>query len=192
MVNLFFGILYYQGAFSWGSALLVRFSVLNNLICVFLFIPAIIFSPFFLIFERTRTKASFLLLFSVTYILVAFGGAIFCLEIFESHYERLSERSDPVIKAIKLYDKKYKIPPRDLNDLVTEFLPEYPSPNMGAFSEYHYTASDVQLCETVRKWMLYVYNPGGHKLIYKPSQSCRQPNYGEWIVKGDWAFYGEY
>jgi len=111
-------------------------------------------------------------------------------------FERLAERSAPLVQAIRKYESDHKYPPDKLADLVPDYLPEIPRTGMGAYPEYEYhVGSDIWVC-TRNKWILKVFTPSGlinfDMFVFFPDGNYPEYGFGGYFERvGDWAYCHE-
>ncbi len=112
-------------------------------------------------------------------------------------FRRLADRSAPLVEAIQAYDQKHRQPPKSLNELVPEFLPEVPKTGMGAYPEYEYKTGESSAKNFQgNPWILVVDTPIGvinwDQFMYFPLQNYPKEGWGGWVEKvGSWAYLHE-
>lgn len=129
-----FSFPYFDGAFSLfstGYAFLLMLAFPVGAVALLAFLVRVI------AWEKMLTP--FLILASC---LTIFGCAgLWEIPIQRAAHARLlavTERSKPLIAAIKAYEAKYSKPPARLNDLVPKFLPQYPRTGLKGHPDYEY------------------------------------------------------
>jgi hypothetical protein len=111
-------------------------------------------------------------------------------------FERLAQRSRPLIQAIKQYEATYGAPPETLTDLVPTYLPEVPRTGMAAYPHYRYRiCNGLEQCDGNR-WAVSVPAPFGvlnwDEFIYYPLGNYPQTDFRGWLEPiRDWAYVHE-
>lgn len=112
-----------------------------------------------LVFPRTRKDA----LLALAYSLVWFGAAKICVwtgDMIRIHaFLELSERSTPIVDAIRAYETKNGSPPDRFEQLVPEYLPTIPATGMRAYPTYQLYVSKAPSEINGNPWMLSVFTP---------------------------------
>ncbi len=120
-----------------GSKYILDFSLLFRIAIIFAAFLVII-SSLLLIFRKTRRVAAFLIIGCLAYSFAALP----CFKIGNivrmKGFERLAERSAPLVNSIHEYERSHGKPPAKLEHLVPEFLPAVPETGMGAYPDYKY------------------------------------------------------
>jgi hypothetical protein len=128
----------------------------------------------------------------------ALGIASFALSIrVRDHaFESLAVRSQPLVGAIHAYRSKYGRAPANRDQLVPEFLAEWPDTRMAAYPEYRYIlVSDATMYEG-NEWILEVRTSNGvmnwDSFLYFPAQNYPRSGYGGVMERvGEWAYVHE-
>jgi hypothetical protein len=191
---LWFPFAEYAAVSSWGNGGLLwagMFFALPLLAAFCIFIAA----PIALFFRRVRRIALVSLLCAVAY----FAAFIIAVRIGErvrmQGFDRLAERSAPLVQAIRAYEQKKGRPPDALQLLVPEFIPSVPSTGMGAYPEYRYVTGYPTNYDG-NPWVLYVFTPAGginfDQFMYFPRQNYPTQGYGGALERvRDWAYVHE-
>jgi hypothetical protein len=111
-------------------------------------------------------------------------------------FERLAERSRPLIQAIEAYARDRGDPPANLEHLVPEYLPAVPKTGMAAYPEYEYFAGSIAVERYGQPWVLSVFCPSGginfDQFLYFPDGDYPEQGHGGWLQRiGDWAYVHE-
>jgi hypothetical protein len=157
-------------------------------------VPIILVALVGLAFPRMRRYSAVLALCSVAY-LVAFICSVRLGEnVRMSAFQRLAERSKPLVAAVRAFEQKHGRPPESLQALVPEFLPSVPSTGLGAYPGYRYStpASDYD----GNPWVITIFTPSGginfDQFMYFPLTNYPKTGYGGWLERvGDWAYVHE-
>ncbi|QIF02045.1 hypothetical protein [Roseimicrobium sp. ORNL1] len=112
-------------------------------------------------------------------------------------FNRLAERSAPLVEAIKKYEKEHGAPPPSLESLVPQYLPTVPRTGIMAYPTYRYypKAKDSKDYEG-NPWILSVSTPSGginfDEFLYFPLQNYPETGYGGGLQRiRDWAYLHE-
>ncbi len=110
--------------------------------------------------------------------------------------ERFSDRSLPLIAAIKKYELANLAPPPSLQALVPTYLPAVPSTGMMAYPEYRYiTGNDAVKKYSGNSWALSVNTGAGFsfdRILYFPKQNYPPHGFGGVLEPvGVWAYVHE-
>ncbi|MDH3593241.1 MAG: hypothetical protein OEM93_00175 [Rhodospirillales bacterium] len=121
-------------------------------------------------------------------------------------FEKLAERSRPLVEAIGRYERERDAPPHSLDSLVPDYLDEIPETGIEACPEYDYEAvveiaddygqSSGRRVARVSRWELRVHCPIGFLnwdvFFYWPTQDYPDGIYGGAIERiADWAYVHE-
>jgi hypothetical protein len=149
----------------------------------------IVASAPFLLFPTKRRRA--LRVLAVCLAFVALSTVLGAIErdIRMDAFERLAERSRPLVDAVGRFEREKGHPPDALSDLVPEFLPTVPGTQIGAYPEYEYV-SGHRAASYGDRWALVVPAPRGginaDHFYFVPSR--RYPPYGGFERVGEWAY----
>jgi hypothetical protein len=162
---------------------------------VFALLFCLVSAPF-LLFRRTRKAFGALPPIALMIIVGTFVG--FGLgDAYRMHaFHRLGERSKPLIAAIQQYEAEHGSPPRDLSELVPQYLPRVPHTGMGGYPDYELVTDEWVEKETGNGWLLNVDTPSGlinwDVFLYYPNQQYPRRGYGGVLERvGDWAYVHE-
>jgi hypothetical protein len=113
-------------------------------------------------------------------------------------FERLIERSRPLIAAIREYEEVHGRPPSTLDALVPEFLPGVPETGVGSAPTYEYEsfATDESPSEGAIPWWLMLPVSTGvinwDILLFLPNGDYPEYGWGGWLEPvSDWAYVHE-
>lgn len=110
-------------------------------------------------------------------------------------FHRLSERSKPLVAAIRAYEEQQGKPPESLETLVPNFISSVPTTGMGAYPKYQY-ALTTKTNQHGNPWAITIFTPSGginfDQFMYWPLTNYPERGYGGWIERvGDWAYVHE-
>lgn len=108
----------------------------------------------------------------------------------------LSERSTPIIDAVRTYEAKNGIPPNNLEQLVPDYLPNIPITGIKAYPTYELYVPKLPHEIDGNPWMLSVLTPEAginfDMLMYLPKENYPENGYGGWLERvGHWAYVHE-
>lgn len=157
---------------------------------------ALISSPLLLIRRSSRTLVLAWLLAGVVYLPLGMGGFVLGLHVRHWGFERLAERSAPLVKAIHAYTEQRGQPPVSLTELVPDYLPRVPRTGMMAYPDYRYHAGTNAHRYENNPWVLVVPTPSGginfDQFMYFPLQNYPARGYGGSLVRiRDWVYVRE-
>jgi len=106
-------------------------------------------------------------------------------------FEKLAERTKPLIAAISTYEKDRGSAPAELGELVPTYIATIPATGISAYPEYRYE----KLEKDTDPWELRVDCGQGFsnwdEFYYRPSEQYGQ-RYGGWVEPmGTWAYFHE-
>lgn len=157
-------------------------------------VPAILGALVGLAIRRVRRYSTVLALCSVAYL----GAFVLSVRIGESvrmsAFHRLSERSRPLVAAVRAFEQKHGRPPESLQALVSGFISSVPSTGMGAYPEYRYSTPATN--HDGNPWVITIFTPSGginfDQFMYFPLSNYPKTGYGGWLERvGDWAYVHE-
>ncbi|HVX11240.1 MAG TPA: hypothetical protein VHC22_08680 [Pirellulales bacterium] len=174
--------------FLWG-----QMAYLFPLLIAFLAIP---FQILGLILEQTRRQSFFWLMLCLLFVISCITGIILGQKVRTAGMRAFAQRSRPLIAAIEQYRRDHSAPPRSLDDLVPDYLPQVPSTGMMAYPEYHYYAGEAKIAYAGNPWALSVATPSGginfDQILYFPNQNYPATGYGGSLQPiDDWAYVHE-
>lgn len=175
--------------FVWGAAI-YAFPLLAALFAI----PASIVGLFF---RKSRRECAFILLLSLFLFFCFFAGNLLAHRTRMNGMKACALRSQPLIQAIKQYERDHSAPPSSLDDLVPGYLPAVPSTGMMAYPGYEYhVGADAQARFQNNRWALSIFTPGGginfDMMLYFPDQNYPEYGYGGWLERlEDWAYVHE-
>lgn len=110
-------------------------------------------------------------------------------------FHRLSERSRPLVAAIRAYEERHGKPPESLEALVPGFISSVPTTGMGAYPNYQYELT-TKANQHGNPWIITIFTPLGginfDQFMYWPLTNYPTYGYGGWIERvGDWAYVHE-
>ena len=180
----------------YGSELLLCVTMLYHIA----FLAAVVMLPVMLVrvcMKRTRTRARLWLMVITAYVPCFVAGGMLEHHVWSAGWEAFSERSQPLIAAIKKYERDQGMPPERLADLVPDYLSVLPYTGMRACSEYQYeTGPDTREGFNENPWVLRISPPvfgvGFDLVLYFPNQNYPEHGYGGSLERvGDWAYVHE-
>jgi hypothetical protein len=195
-LNSLFIVASYHAVSVNGSAILLWYTlplVLPLVIALFGVVTSLLLLPF----RATRKAATGV--FAVAAVYLAIG--VLCVSIGSKvrirGFERLVERSRPLISAVRRFEAENKRPPTSLAELVPKYLAVIPNTGMAAYPEYEYVTGD-QALENYdgNPWAVWVDTPSGginwDILIYYPKQNYPRRGHGGSLERvKDWAYVHE-
>ncbi len=167
---------------------------------LFLFLAAVLSLPVLLVrvcVKRYRTRALPWLLLALFYLPCYVAGSYLERQVWVSGWEAFTERSLPLIQAIKAYERDHSAPPKRLDDLVPDYLPVVPDTGIRACPEFHYHSGDIARKQYEgNPWVLWfptpVFGVGFDEMLYFPKQNYPKVGYGGGLERvGDWAYLHE-
>lgn len=169
---------------------------------MFLIIPflaalvTLIVAPFSLFRHQYRLMAARLLILAFVVATSTFGGFKLAARVREAAFHDLAQRSASLLQAIRSYESRYGVPPKDLAALVPDFLPSIPGTGMAAYPDYDYHAGEKSARYDGNPWVVSVFTPTGlinfDQFVYFPLQNYPQDNcVGRFERIADWAYVHE-
>lgn len=195
LINGFLVLAFYLSVAPIGTDVFVSVAMLAPLplLGALLFIPVALVLLFW---RRYRTMALTLLVGSMIYLVIGFGGLNLSFQVRHDGFISLAQRSRPLVGAIEFFEEKYGRPPALLNELVPEFLAAVPGTGIGASPIYEYSVvTDTSLYEG-NPWILKVNTSSGimnwDTFLYFPKQNYPLGGYGGALERiEDWAYVHE-
>jgi hypothetical protein len=148
-------------------------------------------SPILLFFRRYRRYAVLSLVFAVIFVPCELLGIYWGSSGRDEKIERVAERGQPIVDAIKAYEKKNGHPPSSLDELVPDYLDSVPTTAIGAWPEFYYRTRNPNRHEG-NEWDLSAIVPGNPGFGLAPGDLMYYPrqNYPEGsILIGTWQYY---
>ncbi|MCU0839721.1 MAG: hypothetical protein MUE49_13520 [Rhodospirillales bacterium] len=153
---------------------------------LFLAIGVIFASLAFLFSKKSRLRGIRLMLFGVVLGVSSFIGGQLAHEARNEAIERFAKEAEPLIAAIKAYERQHGTAPERLEQLVPGFLAAIPATGLPAAPKWTY--SQERSADGSVEWRLTVVEGIGlGEILYVPEPGC-----GEWGVKvtgGTWCYW---
>ena len=151
--------------------------------------------PVGLVFQPIRFISGVGVLCSMGFVTGFILSIPLCEKIRMNAFHRLSERSKPLVAAIRAYEERYGKPPESLESLVPSFIPSVPTTGMGAYPKYDYSLP-TRANYDGNPWVIKVFTPSGginfDQFMYWPLTNYPAQGYGGSIERvGDWAYVHE-
>ena len=149
-----------------------------------------------LVFRREAGRALRLfglaaLWFAIT-LCASFGGYAIGQNLRMKAFQRLAERSRPLVAAIHEFERSVGRPPRDLHELTPALLSKVPSTGMGAYPSYKYVAGQAARFDGNPCVLLIECGgpgPSFDMFLYFPLQNYPRMGYGGSLERlGQWAY----
>ncbi|MGI8906965.1 MAG: hypothetical protein ACR2IE_10805 [Candidatus Sumerlaeaceae bacterium] len=110
-------------------------------------------------------------------------------------FEHLTQRSKPLVNAIRAYETDHSRPPGKLEELVPTYLSEVPRPHTGVGDKYEYISGERALPYAGNPWVLLVDASMPLQFdyfCYYPLQNYPASNSAGWFERiADWAYLHE-
>jgi hypothetical protein len=178
----------------WGSFLFLTIEMIFVMGCmagVLAFVIGIVFACR----PTTRSQGALILMCCVIYCPATVQGFCFGQAIRRQAFHEFVQNSQPVVTAIKQYEKKYGCPPSALEDVTPEFLSEFPGTGIGAYPDYRYELPSKPGQYEGNDWALIVetgYGLNFDIIMYLPKQNYPERGYGGTLERiDDWAYVHE-
>jgi len=149
------------------------------------------------IMPRTRHRSLFYLLLVVLLVPSCIAGIRLGYITRMAGMRSFAQRSQPLISAIKRFEKDQSIPPKKLQDLVPKYLAAVPTTGMMAYPRFEYhTGVEAQKKYAGNPWVLSVRTPSGginfDQILYFPMQNYPMHGYSGSLERvADWAYVHE-
>ncbi len=150
-----------------------------------------------LLFRKTRVLSVFVLSYGVFIVLGFFAASHFSMTIRMKTFERLGERSMPLVSAIHRFCTDSGRPPQTLSELVPAYLEQVPRTGIAAYPEFDYVSGeDALLYFDANPWAIFVRCPftlfNWDRFLYLPRKNYPLRGYGGTLERlGDWAYVHE-
>ncbi|MGH7138161.1 MAG: hypothetical protein ACREHD_20615, partial [Pirellulales bacterium] len=150
-----------------------------------------------LLFRRTRLQSAFLLTLAWLLIACCFFGIVLGQKARHAGMQAFTRRAQPLVTAIKAYERDHAAPPQTLADLVPKYIESIPTTGMMAYPEYEYhSGAEASERYAGNRWALSVATPAGgfnfDMMLYFPDQNYPTRGYGGWLQRiDDWAYVHE-
>ena len=159
-------------------------------------LPVLVVAPFLLFSRRLRPWAARALAAAIVLHVATIVGLRLGNSVRMAAFQRLAERSTPLVQAIRSYESRHGTPPADLIALGPEYLPESPGTGIAAYPRYEYRAGEKAARYDGNPWVLTVFTPSGginfDQFMYFPKQNYPKNGYGGWLERiADWAYVHE-
>jgi hypothetical protein len=195
-LNSWFIVAHYYAVSATGSDILLWYTLLLVLPLIFALL-AVVTSPLWFLFPAKRKEA--IDTFAPAAVYLAIG--ILCISIGSKvrtrGFERLAERSRPLISAVRRFEVQNKRPPASLDELFPKYLAAIPNTGMAAYPNYEYVTGDKALENyDGNPWAVWVDTPSGginwDIFLYYPKQNYPQRGHGGSLERiKDWAYVHE-
>jgi len=160
-----------------------------------LFIPILAFG---LALPYKRKRTLLILACCAVYAGAGFLFAKLSMLYREYAFEKLAERSQPLVSAIERFEKERGYPPENLRGLVPAYLRAIPATGIGSYPDYTYEVNAGADPRFTHRWILYVSIPKSgvdkaiEKFIYLPDPVDREDWHGKVIWRmGNWEYISE-
>lgn len=130
-----------------------------------------ILTAVFLLFAKTkRPRGIRLLLFGIVLGALTIQGMGLANKAENEAFERFAAETEPLIVAIKAYERQHGVPPERLEQLVPAFLPAIPDAGLSAAPRWRY--SQNRQADGSTEWRLAVVVAMLGEIIYVPDPGC--------------------
>lgn len=195
-----FAVLFFVAA-SWmplqpyGGFIWLEAAIIGTLVWMVVIAIAVVSLPL-CIPKRTRGPALRIFMISASIAVLSIAGIRLGGMVRMNEFERLAERSLPLVRAIESFVETENRVPDELGDLVPEYLAEVPKTGMGAYPDYEFVTSKDGEATEGNDWILRVDCPLGFlnwdQFLYFPNGNYPEFGYGGYLVPvGDWAYVHE-
>ena len=149
-----------------------------------------------LFFKRTRSTAALGCLCAVAFLIGFTISSRSSWKIEREAYVEVAKRSEPLIDAIKAYEKEFGRPPESLDQLVPSFISKMPDTGIGAVPHFEYLTGENARRYDGNPWVLQIDPPqagiGWDQFFYFPLQNYPERGYGGSLERiGGWAYVHE-
>lgn len=143
----------------------------------------------------SRWEGTLILVCSLVYCTAELTGFVLGQSIRRNQMIAFTQRSQPLVAAIRRYEKKYSAVPKSLSVMVPEFLPTVPETGLGAYPHYRYELPKRPGEYDGNDWALIVDTDLGmnfDSMMYLPRQNYPKHGYGGALERiNDWAYVHE-
>jgi hypothetical protein len=160
-------------------------------------VPAVPVALFALPFRRVRRHATTIIICGLLCLTIGFSALRLLWPIRRAAFEKLAERSAPLVAAIHSFHQANGRPPKGLEELVPQFIDRVPTTGMPAYPHYCYSGGDQSNRWEGNAWVVYVNTSSGFPnfdmFMYFPKQNYPQKNRdGDKLERiRDWAYLHE-
>jgi hypothetical protein len=153
-------------------------------------------SLFALFFRKVRRHATTIIVCGILYLIIGLPLLRLSWPIRHAAFNKLAERSAPLIAAIHRFAEENGRPPKTLDELVPKFMGRIPATEMPAYPHYRYSGGDQTNRWEGNPWVLYVNTSSGginfDIFMHFPKQNYPQRGYGGSLERiRDWAYVHE-
>lgn len=153
---------------------------------LFLAVGTILTSLVFLFSKKSQPRAIGLMLFGVALGVTTFMGMTSANEARDEAIERFARETEPLIVAIKAYERQHGVAPERLEQLVPGFLAAIPETGLPAAPRWQY--SQDRWADGSVEWNLSVVEGIGlGEIIYVPDPGCGSS--GANVTGGTWCYW---
>lgn len=144
-----------------------------------------------MLFRGTRRTAGLVWIACVSTLLFSVPGIRMSHYVCRYGFERMAERTKPLIAAIRKFEREEGRPPAELGELVPTYIATIPATGIGAYPEYRYE----KLENDSDPWELRVDCGRGplnwDEFYYRPSEKYGERPSGWVEPMGTWAYFHE-
>ncbi|GEM_PF-1420985 len=148
-----------------------------------------------LVFREIRSKSALVALGSLAFLAAVIPSLMIGHALRMEGLARAVRQSEPLVAAIRAYERDKGAPPPVLQALVPKYLPAVPSTGMRSYPDYIYNAGMASGGEA-SPWMLWISVPSGFmqfdRLVYRPAGVSlssdlkgRTQRIGDWVYMDD-------
>ena len=178
----------------WGSSLFLLVEMIFVMGCMF-GVAGIVLGGIITCRHATRTQGVLLLICSIIYCPATMLGYCLGEKVREQAFHQFTQRSAPLVAAIRDYDSKHGQPPSSLDVLVPEWLPQVPWTGIGGYPNCRYALPTQPGQYEGNEWVLIVETGHGlnfDTIMYLPRQNYPRQGYGGSLQPiDDWAYVHE-
>lgn len=179
----------------WGSRLF-DFAGMALRFGIFPLLPTLLASLVLLFPKSTRIAGMCLLIAAVAYILGSGMGLQSGHSLRMGQFDKLVERSAPLVRAVHGYVEDTGHPPESLHVLVPDRLQKIPTTGMRLYPEFEYFVGEDAREWEGNPWILRLHTPvsflNWDQLLYFPLQDYPDTGYSGRLERiGEWAYVHE-